>query len=642
MRPRLLTISGKMKGTEFAVSEFEVSIGREAANLICLDELSVSRRHCLIKKEGDRFFLHDLKSYNGSFVNGSCAKKGHEIKHGDQLGIGHVIMCFLTGELRSTDDFDEGQLVVVQNTELNEESTIRLARQDAVYLSPERLLAELPQSARVTRDLSALLQITSVINSIRDFENLQRRLLELAVGVIPADRAAIILVDKHDLESASYFVWNRSLDDQRNIQVSKTVIDQCLKEPVSILCNDITENEAFQAAESLAASCVRSILCVPLLVFERIIGIVYMDNSNPAPVFDPNHLQLLTGIAEIAARPLENARYIESLKLENQRLIDQLDNNAQIVGESEPIKEVFSLIARIAPTESTVLILGESGTGKELAARAVHQNSERSSKPFVAINCATLTDTLLESELFGHERGAFTGAITTKIGQFELAEGGTMFLDEIGELSPHLQAKLLRVLQEREITRLGGLRPKKIDLRIVAATNRDLEESVRDGAFREDLYYRLNVISLSMPPLRNRIEDIPSLIHHFIDKYNDRCKRNIKGISREASLCLRNHRWAGNVRELENAIERAVILARSDLITESDLPETIVRKSGSGNLENPDIQMTSFSSAVIAAKKKIIQEALTASNGRVTEAAKILAIHPNNLHRLIKELGIRE
>lgn len=642
MRPRLLIISGKMKGTEFALSESEVSIGREASSLICLDELSVSRHQCLIKKKGDRFFLHDLKSKNGSFVNGKKVTK-QEIKHGDQIASGDVIMCFLLKEAGSADILHDGQLAIVSDTELNEESTIRLARQDAVYLSPEKLLAELPQFARVTRDLSALLQITSVINSIRDFANLQQRLLELVVGVIPADRAAVILVDKHDLESASVFVWNRGFDDQRNIQVSKTVIDQCLLEPASILCNDITENEAFQAAESLTASTVRSILCVPLLVFERIIGVVYLDNSNPATVFDSDHLQLLTGIAEIAARPLENARYIENLKLENQRLLDQLDENNQMVGESKKMKEVFGLIAQIAPTESTILILGESGTGKELAARAIHQNSERSSKPFVAINCATLTDNFLESELFGHERGAFTGAINSKIGQFELADGGTIFLDEIGELSLHLQAKLLRVIQEKEITKLGGLRPKKINIRILAATNRNLEESVHNETFREDLYYRLNVISVKMPSLRDRPEDIPSLVHHFINKYNERCNRNIKGISPEANSCLRKHGWAGNVRELENAIERAIILTRNDMITVDDLPDTISNRPGhQGYVDDQSMDGTTLRAAVFAAKKKIIQNALKESNGHVSAAAKNLAIHPNNLHRLIKEFGIRE
>ena len=642
MRPRLLAISGKMKGTEFAMSESEVSIGREASSLICLDELSVSRHHCLIKKKGDRFFLHDLKSYNGSFVNGEKVTK-REIKHGDQVAIGDVIMCFFLGELGSADVLHDGQLAIVSDTELNEESTIRLARQDAVYLSPERLLAELPQFARVTRDLSTLLQITSMLNSVRDFPNLQRRLLELAIEVIPADRAAIILVDKLDIEGASCFVWNRGRDDQRNIQVSKTVIDQCLNEPVSILCNDITENAAFQAAESLAASSVRSILCVPLMVFERIIGVIYVDNSNPAQVFDQDHLQLLTGIAEIAARPLENARYIENLKLENQRLLDRLDENNQMIGDSEKMKEVFGLIARIAPTESTVLILGESGTGKELAARAIHLNSERRNKPFVAINCATLTDNFLESELFGHERGAFTGAVNAKIGQFELADGVTIFLDEIGELSLNLQAKLLRVLQEREITRLGGLRPKKINIRILAATNRNLGESVHKDIFREDLYYRLNVISVRMPSLRERPEDLPSLVHHFIGKYNDRCKRNIKGISAEANLCLRKHRWAGNVRELENAIERAIILTQNEMITIDDLPDTIANRSGHpDHVDDQSMDGTTLRAAVFAAKKKIIQDALKESNGHVSAAAKNLAIHPNNLHRLIKEFGIRE
>lgn len=636
MRPRLLPVSGKHKGTVFAMSEKETTIGRDGSNDVCLDEQSVSRQHCVIRQtKNGRFFIRDLDSYNGVFVNG-IPTENHEIKHGNQIGIGNVVLFFLTEENEAS--LQEARVTVMEDGNLNDQSTIRLKRKDLTYLSPEILAAELPQFTRIAADFSSLLQIASTLNSIQDFDLLQQRLLELVGDVIPADRSAVIIADQADTEYATFYTWNREYREITNIGISGTVLSYCLEERLSVLCSDVTQDTQFAATESLTAASVASVLCVPLLVFDRVIGVLYADTSKVDRCFDENHLQLLTCIAEIAARPLESARQIETLRSENQRLFEQLDENRKIIGESKKIKDVFRIISRVAPVETTVLVLGESGTGKELAARAIHQNSSRKDNPFISINCATLTENLLESELFGHEKGAFTGAATIKIGQFELADRGTIFLDEIGELSLHLQAKLLRVLQEREVTRLGALRPRKIDVRIVAATNRDLEECISEGSFRDDLYYRLNVIGITMPPLRDRREDIPILSRYFINKYNNRCKRNIKGIETDAKSYLQEYSWNGNVRELENVIERAVILARGDTITIDDLPEAIVSQIGLGNNHHPETDRT-FRSAVKNAKRKIIQSALAEAEGSVSAAARILAIHPNNLHRLMREFG---
>src|ERR1700758_636831 len=239
------------------------------------------------------------------------------------------------------------------------------------------------------------------------------------------------------------------------------------------------------------------------------------------------------------------------------------------------MKEIYQFLAKVAPSESTVLITGESGTGKELAARALHRNSPRGGKPFVAINCAAIPETLLETDLFGHERGAFTGAVAQKKGRLEIANGGVVFLDEIGELAPALQVKLLRVLQEREFERVGGTQTIKVDIRLIAATNRDLNEAVRRGEFRQDLYYRLAVVKLTMPSLRERKEDIPMLTRHFVQKYAKRCKVKAKPVSREAMAALVHYDWPGNVRELENAIERALVMGSSDIVLLEDLPDSL-------------------------------------------------------------------
>jgi transcriptional regulator with GAF, ATPase, and Fis domain len=291
----------------------------------------------------------------------------------------------------------------------------------------------------------------------------------------------------------------------------------------------------------------------------------------------------------------------------------------------------------VAPTPSTVLILGESGTGKELAARALHGASRRAGKPFVAINCATLSATLLESELFGHERGAFTGAVERKTGKLEVAQGGTLFLDEMGEMPPPLQAKLLRVLQERTFERVGSTRPIQVDVRVIAATNRDLVKAIAAGTFRADLYYRLNVVSITMPPLRERREDVPLLASHFAARHGREIRGHEVGISPEARALLIRYDWPGNVRELGNAIERAVVLGQDDTIRPEDLPETLLETAPAAEALAPR-----FHDALNDLKRRLIVEAVHESGGTITKAAERLGLHPNHLHRLITTLGLRE
>ena len=272
-----------------------------------------------------------------------------------------------------------------------------------------------------------------------------------------------------------------------------------------------------------------------------------------------------------------------------------------------------------------------------MAARAIHANSPRASRPFVAINCATLTETLLESELFGHEKGAFTGAVALKRGKLEVADGGTLFLDEVGELAHSIQAKLLRVIQEREFERVGGTRPIKVDIRVVAATNRDLEQDVRDGHFRQDLYYRLNVISFMIPSLRERREDIPLLASYFAAECSRRAKRKAMHLSAEARSYLMAYSWPGNVRELENAIEHAVVLGSTDLILPEDLPEAVLETAASAGAP-----ITKFYDAIRETKKRLILDALQQAHGNYTEAARTLGVHPNNLHRLVRTMSLKD
>jgi transcriptional regulator with PAS, ATPase and Fis domain len=301
------------------------------------------------------------------------------------------------------------------------------------------------------------------------------------------------------------------------------------------------------------------------------------------------------------------------------------------------MKQVREVLARVAPTGSTVLILGETGTGKELAARAVHASSSRSGGPFLAVNCAALTEALLESELFGHERGAFTGAIAQKKGKFEIADGGTVFLDEVAELTLPIQAKLLRFLEERQFERLGGTRPIRIDVRLIAATNKNLEEAIRAGRFREDLFYRLHVISVTMPALRERTEDVPLLASFFVARHASKLNRKISGFSPKAHARLASYEWPGNVRELSNVIERAVVLSEGDVLGPEDLPESLLEAEDAG-----ETALSPYHEALNETKRRLIRDAVESAGGNYTEAAKRLGLHPNYLHRLVRNLGMKE
>jgi DNA-binding NtrC family response regulator len=342
---------------------------------------------------------------------------------------------------------------------------------------------------------------------------------------------------------------------------------------------------------------------------------------------------------------IKRALELRNLKRENLALKKQLKKKYRfenIIGDSLQMDKVFRIIEKVADTDSTVLILGESGTGKELVAKAIHYHSMRRDNSLIPVNCGAIPEELLESELFGHEKGAFTNAIRTRIGRFEMANGGTIFLDEIAEMSPHLQVKLLRVLQEQEFERLGGTKTIKSDIRIIAATNKDLDKLVQDGSFREDLYYRLKVIPIWIPPLRERRSDVPLLVHHFLEETSTTRKKRIKGISRDVMNALTNYEWVGNVRELENIIERMVILTEGDYLTVDDLPERIHQTSTPEKMGQTFIptEGLSLTHAVNEYERLLIIHALEKADWVKNRAAKLLNMNRTTLVEKIKKQGI--
>ncbi|HWY19874.1 MAG TPA: sigma 54-interacting transcriptional regulator [Candidatus Acidoferrum sp.] len=498
---------------------------------------------------------------------------------------------------------------------------------------PEPLLGKLPAISDVARNLNALLKISRIVHAIRDLDELRGQLLDLIFEVVPAGRGAILLADPEGQRLNSMFARMRHAWQAPLVKVSAAVTRQVLGQGIAMLDRDVPSNNELQDVEHRAASQVRSLLCVPLTVFQRVIGCIYLDSDSATDGLDNEHLTLLAAIAGITAVALDNARRLRWLEQENERLTMEISQERGLIGEGARMREVYQFLRRIAPTDATVLIEGETGTGKELAARALHRNSPRASKPFVAINCALFPAAFLESELFGRESGGFTGAVPIR-GRLEVADGGVVFLDEVSELAPTLQVKLLRVLQEREFQRIGGAHPIRLDIRVIAATNRDLAQAVLARTFRQDLYYRLAVLNLTMPTLRERREDIPALARHFVQEHARRLKVKPRQVSSEALACLLSYDWPGNVRELENAIEVALVSARSEMILRGDLPESVRGRRLSEMTE------AEYHAGVNELKKQLIHDAVEQTRGSYADAARILGLHPDYLDRLIGDRGL--
>ena len=603
MSPKLLVIAGPLRGATYPIVDERLSIGRDPQNHVSVPDRSVSREHCVIVSQGDGFLIRDLGSHNGTLVNESSVKD-QLLAHRDYITLGRTVLQFLT-----RDD------VVLEDP----------TGATTISLPADRNAP--PDSQLPTADLHALLRVSTMLHSFHAIYRgrgssartlLESHLLSLILEIIPASRGAILLYEESLDEPSSLSIADEA-KGQRPVAISRELVKRVLSEGCGVLVEDDGPRQ--------------SLLLAPLLIRGQACGLIYLEGR----AFREAHLQLLVAIAQLASMAMENAFQLEWLETENERLEAELYPDHHMIGDSAPLRTLQRNIARAAQTNSTVLILGETGTGKELVARAIHQSGPRAGKPFVAVNCAALSETLLESELFGHEKGAFTGAFAQKKGRLEIAEGGTIFLDEIGEVPLQLQVKLLRVLQERQTERVGGTVPIKLDIRLIAATNRNLEEEARAGGFRQDLYYRLNVVTLKTPALRDRPSDILPLAMHFAVKFGQQCGRRITGISPEAQAYLAHYEWPGNIRELENAIERAVVLGPGDMIQLEDLPESI-REIGKPAGVGRSLPLQE---AVDEAKRQAIARAFEQVRGDHAAAAGLLGVHPNYLYRLMRNLGMR-
>jgi transcriptional regulator with GAF, ATPase, and Fis domain len=584
-----------------------LSIGRDEHTTLSIPDPSLSRRHCAIDAADHQVVLRDLSSKNGVFVNG-CPVTERRLADGDVIRIGGSALLVLMPNLAGSPG--KASRVGMVDTPAESTTTVAMGSAASRYLDAGPGAEREVGSAR--RDLEVLLRLSAALQGVTSANDLYELVLSHALDATDADAAAVLAPGPDD----QLMVVAGSAPPGTKADVNRVVAARALAENAAILAADTSS------------------LCAPLAVTGTApTAVLCLSGPGPKARLTDQSLPLVAAIGALGGLALERVQHLDWLRAENERLRIDAVIEHNLVGESAAMARVHRFISRVAATDATVLLRGESGTGKELVASAIHRNSARAHGPFVAINCAALPEALLESELFGHERGAFTGAVTQQRGRLELAHGGTVFLDEIAELKPALQAKLLRVLQDRVVERLGARRGTRIDVRVIAATNRDLEASLKTGAFRDDLYYRLNVVSLSLPTLRERRDDLPLLASYFVRHHANSCKRPVTGISPAARNLLMAYDWPGNVRELSNAIERAVVLGSQDTIQPEDLPENLLEAATPSNDRG-------FHGLVADKKREVIRQALDKAGGNIAQAARDLRLQPTYLHRLIKNLAV--
>lgn len=574
------------------------TLGSELGNDVALVEPGVCTHHAQIMFDGRDFQLEEVDRHGEILINGK-KKRRTRLAHGDRIELGGAQLTFSA-------------------------------------------LSELPfewvtsQPGATATDIEGLrrLQVFSErLMTRRSVDDLLEAMLDDVLELTRAGSGLVLLVDPVEGDTgvprvrASRNV-NRQAVNESAIPMSDSIVRQVLETKRPVIVSDALSDTTFGKSESVIALRLSSVMCVPLLNQGEVIGAIYVGNDEIKSLFNKKQLDLLTIYAAQASLILQNALLVSTLRADKEKLSAELEDKhfGEIIGSCASMLEVFRKLQKVAGTDISVLITGETGTGKELIARELHRRSHRVKGPFVTVNCGAIPENLIESEMFGHVRGAFTGAVNSRAGKFQQADGGTLFLDEIGELTPQLQVKLLRALQEKVVCRVGDSRPEKCDIRIVAATNRALEEMIKTGEFREDLYYRLNVVNLWLPPLRSRGDDVLIIAKALLSKYAEEFSSKVKGFSPQAFAAIRKYSWPGNVRQLENRIKKALVLCDRPLLSPEDL----------------DIAETSMTTIMPLEKAKeefqrrYVHEALERNNGNRTQTARDLGVDPRTIFRYLE------
>ena len=497
------------------------------------------------------------------------------------------------------------------------------------------------------KTLMALVEASSAMISELELDEVFKRVAERAAMVLDAEGASVLLHDADRNQLVFKTAVGPGADSLvgERFDASLGIAGQALKNRRAMIVNDVRQNRHFFAGiDAKTKTVTRSLIAAPLLHQDQVLGVVEVLNPRDRDFFSNRDVELLQIFGNMAAAAAASASAYDRVTKQNRGLREAMPST-QVVGRSAAMLHINELCRKVAISSATVLLYGETGTGKELAARSIHEFSPRRDKPFIAINCAALPESLLESELFGHEKGAFTGATGQKLGRFELADGGTLFLDEIGEISPAIQVKLLRVIQEREFVRVGGTVSLTTDVRIIAATNRNLKKEIEAGRFRDDLYYRLNVFPITLPPLRDRIEDLPLLVEHVIQQVAPSLGAVPPRVADEAMMALMNYAWPGNIRELRNVIERATLLCAGGLIDRQCLPPEIVQRANALAEEHPAQSESSLAagprSKLADHERALILKALDDTRWNQSAAARNLGITRDHLRYRIKKYGLK-
>jgi len=621
-------------------------LGRAPSNKIVIKDDLCSREHAEIYPEGADWAIRDLGSLNGTLVNGELLRKERVLRPLDEIRVGRTRLVFVEELGQLPEWTPENQPREAEGDGF----AIRKRLGQTRYLPPAGSTSDSTQTGPRIAPAQALAVLYRLALDMANCTT-PVELCELVVDALfratPAETAAVLaLKEGNELVPVVYRCRNPNAP-QTYHKVSSFVSREVMSARQAILAENVATDQTLKTRESIAELRVASLICAPVFFENQLLGLLHLYRTSPTVPLNADDLEFTLAVARQFGVVWQRLRREATLTTENQSLRSQLRLESELIGESPAWQRVLEQAMRAALTKATVLIRGESGVGKELVARAIHQASPRRHGPFVTLNCAALTETLLESELFGHEKGAFTGATERLIGKFESADEGTIFLDEIGEMSLSTQAKFLRVLEGHPFERVGGNVPIHVDVRVVAATNRPLEEAVRAGTFRRDLFFRLQVVQLDVPPLRERMEDVPLLAEHFLKRFSRETGRKFKGFTAAALDKLQHYHWPGNVRELKNVIERAVALATGHVIDASDIwlsQLDLPSRTGTGPLgsapAHPDLPGSYQPLSLDELEKRHIWATLQHTDWNKSQAAAILGIERSTLDRKIKAYGL--
>jgi len=605
------------------------TIGRALGNDVAIPASGVSATHVQILFDGRDFNLEESDQQGEIAVNGK-KKRRARLVHGDRITLGDVELSFGM--------FDEPDRIALaaESSGRGPHSSGDAITQTDLHVAGQQLAG-----------LAKLYEFSEKLMTIQEINALIEAMLDAVIEVTGAEKGLILLHDDAYASEAptsdgkappglhrggpviraARSVRRETLADPKEA-ISDSIVRKVLETGRPIIVSDALTDTEFNSSESVLALRLSSVMCAPLVSQGQVQGVLYLGNDRVKGLFDRHQLDVLSIFAGQASLILQNALLLEALRSDKEKLVSELKDKrfGEIIGACSSMVEVFRKIQKVATTDISVLITGETGTGKELIAHEIHRRSGRATGPFVVINCGAIPEALIESELFGHVRGAFTGAVASRAGKFQVANRGTLFLDEIGELPQALQVKLLRALQERVVYRVGDSRPEKVDIRVVAATNRVLEDEIKAGRFREDLYYRLNVVNVYLPPLRDRGDDVIILARALLSKYADELRSSVQGFTPQALSAIKKYPWPGNIRQLENRIKKGLVLCEGSLLSPVDL----------------DLGKDSATAVVPLEKakeefqRKFVLEALERNSGNRTQTARDLGVDPRTIFRFLE------